>query len=149
MNADSHRAAKAANPPVLPWQSYDPSPWYGEDNPHVELPEYMIGVEQANNEENDDYDDDDEEEEIPCHDEVGTSNPRRRYQQEREDEDMSSLTERVDQMEVRQEEYWARNEARWEQHEINWNQFTYFNNAQWVNLNARLDERQHLPPPPH
>ena len=96
MNADSHRACKANNPPVLPWQSYDPSPQYADDNPYVELPDHMVGVKEMDNEEVDD-----DEEEVPRHDEAGTSNPRRCDRQEREDEDMSSLIDRVARLEVR------------------------------------------------
>ena len=172
MNSPIHQAI-AARYPNKRFEEVDPDEY--EELDHAEFPEapevpehLMIG--HANEDEEEVHEEPDAE--IPPYGDggAGTSAQRTRSRQEREEEDYSSINERMARMELRQEEQWARNDARlteyearwnqfetqndarWNRYEENWSQFTEFNTAQWANLNARFYEFrgpwQHPPPPP-
>ena len=171
MNSPIHQAI-AARYPNKRFEEVDPDEYEGFEHaafPEApEVPEHLM-IGQANEDEDEVHEEPDEE--MPPHgdDGAGTSAQRTRSRQEREEEDYSSINERMTRMELRQEEQWARNDARltqyearwiqfeaqndarWNRYEENWSQFTEFNTAQWANLNARFYEFrgpwQHPPPP--
>ncbi|KAL1563342.1 hypothetical protein AAHA92_05818 [Salvia divinorum] len=152
INADVHRAAIAARPPIPPWQTFNPCSWNADNIPHVDASEHVETEEDEKAEERD------EEEEAPQQDArgEGTSRPRRRGRDQRMDDDIGSIDERIGRLEVSLQQLSDRQDTHFAQNVVGWTQFHQQNADQWTQFNNVFDERwnefrgywQHPPPPP-